>query len=38
VVTCCIGRRSGVLHDEVRDRETIDWKYMVLALVPQNRN
>jgi hypothetical protein len=25
----------GVLHDEVRDRATTDWKYMVLALVPK---
>ena len=28
----------GVLHDEVRDRATTDWKYMVLALVPKSRN
>lgn len=28
----------GVLHDEVRDRATTDWKYVVLALVPKDRN
>ena len=28
----------GVLHDEVCDRATTDWKYMVLALVPKSRN
>jgi hypothetical protein len=25
----------GVLHDEVCDRATTDWKYMVLPLVPK---